>query len=489
MKKISREELQRKLKVLNPHWENSQVDDVIRKYKKRSYFDLLFPLVSKFSVNRAVILMGPRRVGKTVLLYQIIEEFIRQGEDPKNFFYVSLDVPLLHGLSLDELIQLYLEIFPGKKIEGTVIIFDEVQYLGDWDIHLKVLVDHHPQTRFIASGSAAAALKRKSRESGAGRFTDFMLPPLTFYEYLDLLDLRDVLLNDRGYGSPPEPKDIDGLNREFINYLNYGGFPEAIFNPDIQKAPDRYLRSDIIDKVLLRDLPSLYGIHDVQELNKLFGALAYQTGNEVTYESLSGSGIAKNTIKRYIDYLEAAFLIKTVKRIDDSGKMFQRTNYFKVYLTNPCMYSALFDLVDPEDSQTLGNLVETAIFSQWLHSPEVTNRIHYARWNGGKGEVDIVFLNPQDKVAWCVEVKWSDRFVERPMDLKSLLYFCGEHGLKTALVTTKSKRKTENIGSGFKFEFVESAIYCYAVGRNSIYNKKTLDGPEEILRAGDRITD
>lgn len=482
MRKITRDELKKKLQVLNPHWEHHHVDDVIRNYRKRGYFDLLFPLVKGSSVHRAVILMGPRRVGKTVLLYQVIDEFIRLGKDPTDLLFISLDTPLLHGLSLEDLVQLYQEIFPQKKMGNAVVMFDEVQYLSDWDVHLKVLVDHYKSTRFIASGSAAAALKRKSRESGAGRFTDFMLPPLTFYEYLHLLDLTGVLLEDRGPDILPVPKDLERLNREFINYLNYGGFPEAIFNPTIQKAPERYLRSDIIDKVLLRDLPSLYGIHDIQELNKLFGALAYQTGNEITYESLSTqSGVAKNTIKKYIEYLEAAFLIKTVKRIDDSGRRFQRTNYFKVYLTNPSMYAALFELLEDADTEILGNLVETAIFSQWLHHSEAMSLIHYARWDGGKGEVDIVFLNPQSKVEWCVEVKWSDRFVERPHDLKQLIHFCSQHRLKEAQVTTKSRRLTQSIGADFRLNFIESAVYCYVVGRSSILQQKPV-GLSEATR-------
>ena len=92
----------------------------------------------------------------------------------------------------------------------------------------------------------------------------------------------------------------------------------------------------LIKKVLLRDLPSLYGISDVQELNKLFTTIAFNTGNEITVESLAkSSGVSKNTIKKYIEYLEAAFLIKVVNRIDVTSRRFKRATFFKVYLTNP----------------------------------------------------------------------------------------------------------------------------------------------------------
>ncbi|MFZ0932074.1 MAG: AAA family ATPase, partial [Syntrophobacteraceae bacterium] len=117
------------------------------------------------------------------------------------------------------------------------ILFDEIQYLRDWEIHLKALVDTFREIKFIVSGSAAAALKLKSRESGAGRFTDFLLPPLTFYEYLALLDKLDIMI------APPEvPRsniqglrfydthDINELNKLFVHYLNYGGYPEVILS-------------------------------------------------------------------------------------------------------------------------------------------------------------------------------------------------------------------------------------------------------------------
>ena len=143
-----------------------------------------------------------------------------------------------------------------------------------------------------------------------------------------------------------QTNDIKWLNEKFIYYLNFGGYPEVIFSPQIQSDPARFIKSDIIDKVLLRDLPSLYGISDIQELNYLFITLAFNTANEVSLEELSkNSGVAKNTIKKYIEYLQAAFLIQVIHRVDRSSKRFRRTNYFKVYLTNPSMRAALFSPV------------------------------------------------------------------------------------------------------------------------------------------------
>lgn len=186
----------------------------------------------------------------------------------------------------------------------------------------------------------------KSRESGAGRFTEFVLPPLTFAEYLAFAGSEETLITEReeeGVGlNSYLATDIDALNSEFLNYLNYGGFPEAVMNPVIRANPSRFLRQDIIDKVLLKDLPSLYGISDTQELNRFFNVLAFNTGDELGLEDLSKhSNISKQKLPEYLEYLEAAYLIRRVHRIDDNALRLQRARTFKVYLTNPSVRAAL----------------------------------------------------------------------------------------------------------------------------------------------------
>ena len=93
-------------------------------------------------------------------------------------------------MSLEELFEKAREASGNDESEGQYVFFDEIQYLKDWERHLKTLVDSYPKAKFIVSGSAAAALRIKSSESGAERFHDFMLPPLTFQEFLHLQAYR-----------------------------------------------------------------------------------------------------------------------------------------------------------------------------------------------------------------------------------------------------------------------------------------------------------
>lgn len=474
MKKVTIQQIKHRMEFENPWFESPhEVPSSFTQYRPRTYLTLLYPLLKDdFKIRRAIVLLGPRRVGKTVLIHHAIDRLIKEGANPTNICYISVDHPIYTGLDLEQFISYYADISNiNIKKDKCWIFFDEIQYLKGWESYLKKIVDDHPNIKCLVSGSAAAALKLKSTESGAGRFTDFLLPPLTFHEYLYLQDQHNLVQvkEYKNKESDFSTNNIDLLNEKFLHYINFGGYPEVIFSPEIQSDPSRFIKSDIIDKVLLRDLPSLYGIDDIQELNYLFTTLAFNTANEVSLEALSkGSGLAKNTIKRYIQYLEAAFLIRCVHRIDINARRFRRANYFKVYLTNPSMRSALFEPITFED-EAIGDLVETAVYSQWFHSSYPD--LHYARW--GNGEVDIVSLGPKSQgVSWVVEIKFTDRPHRSPAsELKNLIQFCHTNNCTDVYVT--SKAITDRITCrNVPIDFIPASLYCYLLGYNIIASKQ-----------------
>lgn len=468
MQKIPFKQILKRIQAENIWWdEPNSIPDIYRGYRSRAYLQLLKPLLKKRDPHRAIVLMGPRRVGKTVLIHHAIQDLLNDGVPPQNICYFSVDNPLYTGMGLEQFLECYQKANQiNIKTDKYFVFFDEIQYLRDWEVHLKVIVDSYKNIKCCVSGSAAAALRLKSIESGAGRFTNFLLPPLTFPEYLELLNQEDLVEVSDEFGSICATKDIEELNKRFIHYINFGGYPEVIFSDEIQSDPGRFIKSDIVDKVLLRDLPSLYGIQDIQELNQLFATLAFNTANEVSLEELSkGSGVAKNTLKRYIEYLEAAFLIKIIHRVDINARRFKRANFFKVYLTNPSIRTALFTQTEAGDD-FLGYLAETAIFAQWFHSDV---KLHYARWKNG--EIDIVNMEPGGENSWAVEVKWSDRFYDRPMDLKNVFQFCHANNLRDIAVTTLTKCG-EITSNNVNIDFVPASLYCYTVGRNLLRGKK-----------------
>lgn len=473
MKDVSNQQVAEHLKRLNQWWQSGAMDETTLGFKPRAYLAPVRQLLLEPNLRRAVVLLGPRRVGKTILIRHLVADLLSRGVAANSIAYVEMDHPLLHGQSLEALIR---QIEAAAPNDGGVhyLFFDEIQSHKDWEQHLKPLVDHRPNLRILVSGSAAAALKRKSTESGAGRFTDFLLPPLTFSEYLELRPEPPAMHEE----SPGLYSliDVSRLNEQFVDYVNYGGYPELALSPAVRNNPERFVKSDIVDKVLLRDLPQLYGIKDIQELNSLFTLLAFNTAEEVSFEQLSQrSGVGKQTIQRYIEYLEAAFLIKRVFRVDQDGKRYQRERHFKVYLTNSAMHTGLFGSKMPDDAD-FGRLVETALFAQRFHEDA---RLNYARWGTDDCEVDLIESSQSLKPLAALEIKWSDRYIGKVENLKGLMRFIRTNKLQTAWATTRTQFDKRNI-EGSEIHQWPAAALAFHYGTRAV--KGRLAGYEAKIK-------
>ena len=234
-----------RLRLDNPWWTEKEIAPFYAQMHPRLYLDIFYPLVAESDLRRAIILMGPRRVGKTVMIFHTIQRLLANGVSPQNIIYISVETPIYNQILLEQLFNLAKRAL-GKSQNSTeqfYVFFDEIQYLRDWEVNLKSLVDTYYNVKFVASGSAAAALKKRSNESGAGRFTDFTLPPLTFYEYVHLKDYSHLMLplqmewTEGSIISANTTMDVAKLNQLFVDYINYGGYPEVVFSEKIQENP------------------------------------------------------------------------------------------------------------------------------------------------------------------------------------------------------------------------------------------------------------
>ena len=121
------------------------------------------------------------------------------------------------------------------------------------------------------------------------------------------------------------------------------------------------------------------------------------------------------------------------------------------------------------DDEAMGSLAETAVWSQWLHDTELSRSLHYARWKAGRQdlEVDIVSVDPRtQKPRFAVEIKWSDRALQAPAELRGLRELASRHRLaRPPLVTTRSVSMQAE-ASGLSIEFVPTALHAYTIARN-----------------------
>ena len=276
--------------------------------KRLVYYEALKILMHK-SIRRFVVLSGMRRVGKTTILYQIIDHLIDEGINPRNILYATFDNPILKLVNVENVLSIYETMYP---IEGTRYIFlDEVQYTENWELWMKVVYDSRKDIRLIATGSASPVLEKGSADSGTGRWSVLKIPTMSFYEYCRLLDLDLPAMPDNlhllelaGFSSAQLGDLMDKftpLQNHFNRYLTIGGFPELVLSDDDVYA-QRMLREDVVDKVIKRDVLSLFNIRSPLLMEKLFLYLCIN-GAEIfnaTTAAKELENISITTIESYI---------------------------------------------------------------------------------------------------------------------------------------------------------------------------------------------
>ncbi len=419
---INDDNLFQRLAFDNPWWEFTSGSEIkFRRPAKRVFFTPFFSRVEKADAGGLVILAGPLRAGKTVMVRQTMAQLIEKGVSPSSVCYCSMALPPLAGAEPERLLRVFSSHYGHGQESELFLFFDEVQYIQDWQKKLATLAEAWPKARFVAAVSSASPALTTGGTSADGRVSTFVLPPLTFLEFLRFRKTEDKLFGTATAADSSEkpanammlaPGALTALNDEFHRYVNFGGFPDGVLGQGVgggEGGPSQaFIRDGLADGVLHKDLAGLHGINDTRELNRLFALLARNTACEVSIEELAKAvSVAKNTLRKYLDYLESAFLIRRLSRVDRQAKQFQRAVAFKVYLTSPCLYAALFGPVSADD-EAFPRLAETALVSQWLGSG-AADSLAYASWRGGA--IDLLSIDPDSgKPDQVYELDWGDDY-------------------------------------------------------------------------------
>src|SRR5699024_9614573 len=206
---VSDEQVIKVLQQYNPWWRTpSAIKEESKPQKRLAYYEALKTLTHK-SIRRFAVLSGMRRVGKTTILYQIIEHLIDEGVNPKNILYVTFDNPILKLVHAEHVLSIYEAMYPLEGIR--YIFFDGVQYTENWELWIKVIYDSRKDIRLIATGSASPVLEKGTADSGTGRWSVLKIPTMSFYEYCRLLNLDMTIL--------PDVLRLSGLSYKWCAYL------------------------------------------------------------------------------------------------------------------------------------------------------------------------------------------------------------------------------------------------------------------------------
>ncbi len=465
MHTIADNDLFQRLAFDNPWWEfKADTKIEFRNPPKRIFFPAFYDLISGNPSSDVQVLAGPLRAGKTVMMRQAIAALVESGVKPTSIFYCNMTVPSYTAADAATLFEMFCRRYRHGPDAKLYVFYDEVQYVKDWEQELLKLADMRPNACIVAAVSSLIT----GQTSHGGRLSTFVLPPLTFLEFLRFRNSEEKIFgHEKGLNNAPmalRANALPALNMEFYRYINFGGFLEGIIMSKEGTPAPTFIRDGVADKVLHKDLASLQGVNDAQELNRLFSVLAFNTAREVTMDELAKTiGIAKNTLRKYLDYLESAFLIRRLTRVDRDAKKFQRAVAFKVYLTAPCLYSALYAPVAMKD-QFFKRLAETALVSQWLGSPHMAN-LAYASWRGGS--IDLLSLDPNTgQPDHVYELDWDNRYGRPGKGPEELIGFVeGTNRKANPYILTASIARPATM-RGIDFTLAPLALYTYWLERD-----------------------
>lgn len=438
---VSQNELIERFSFHNPWWREKRVSPDLRLSFERP---ILLDLLSHLKLNRILVIKGPRRTGKTTLIYQIIDHLLEEGVSPKDVLYLSFDDINLR-LPLEETFSAF-EIYRGRPLsEGEAFIFlDEIQFLSNWELTVKLYFDRKYPIKFIASGSSATLLTQ-DLESLAGRTIEEVIYPFSFAE-MALYSLKDkqfVTLFSQlkasfdPFSEPtvllaPYKKELEII---FQSYLKHGGFPHLLEEP--KELYPRLLSEDVIQKVIYRDLTELYQIRQPSSLERLFSYLGKTTAGIVNLTTLSQNlDLSRPAVENYISFLEKAFLYFRLSKYSHSAKETARSNP-KGHVIDPGIASLFL----APDNQALESMVAAKLY-------QVYGRNLYF-WRN-RGEVDLVLKQGWNKKLVPIEIKNTSQ-----IEVDSLLEFVKKFKTKQGLYLYRGPYKRKAV-TGFK-------IICYPI--------------------------
>jgi hypothetical protein len=413
-------------------------------------------------IPQMLSITGPRRIGKSTLLHQLIKRLFDNGVDPDRLVYYSFDDPIL-ALPRTDVANFFATLMQMAKdrsdVATTYFFFDEIQRLENWELYLKKYYDLKYPIKVVISGSASSPIFKKSRESLLGRVKDYHLLPFSFREFV-LYRLKESKLSASiqtisgfggeirmGFAAPPLelktklPKILaESEFREFLDsalstYFFNGGFPETW---QFENPTDRldYLYDNHVKKVIYEDLVLAAEFRKPEMLKQFYVSLLEKPGTEVSMKSLSNEiGISSQQIEKYFPLLEMTDLVYRLPKFRKSPVRV-RSGSFKCYLVDLALRNAVLRVPENvfQDNSIQGLYAENLVFLA-LRKWEGILQLDYYR----EKNVEVDFIVHTSPGAFLpVEVKYRNSITAIDFNpAKSFLNRFGKRENRFALMVTK----------------------------------------------------
>lgn len=419
--------------IQNPWWKTKRVSESKLGNIRRSEFD---PLKEELEDKKITCLLGPRRSGKTTLMYELIGNLLKKGVSERNILFISFDSPRIR-LNLEHNFDAALRDFSNTMIrepidtlsEKTYIFLDEIHKLDDWGNIIKYWQDLGLKIKFIVSGSSSLRILKGGGESLLGRINFRLILPLKFSEFTG----REVSADFGDFSGIKRVHDELLLEKNDLiikldEYILKGGFPEVFDIKDIEKAYEVLKQYKTL--TINRDILDLKDIKEPRILSDLADLLSDHMSQRISYSAFADIlNIKVDTVKNYISYLEECFLIYTAYLYSKKQVISTRKEK-KLYFVDCGLRNSLLlkEIDDLEKTKIIENIVFFHILS--LKKRELFPRIFY--WlDRTRNEVDIVITLKNEVIP--IEVKYSDNIGKK--DIKGLINFCEEFKTRGLVIT------------------------------------------------------
>jgi len=312
--------------------------------------------------GKVVVIYGARRTGKTTLL----REFLK--DEPEPYLLVSGEDITIQDYLASQSIE-KLRAFVGNN---RLLVVDEAQKVQNIGLNLKLIVDHIPGIRIIATGSSSFDLARSVGEPLTGRKTTLKQYPLAQLEIGTIEQRHETAAR-------------------LESRLVYGSYPEVVLLED-NRVREQYLK-EIVSSYLYKDILELEGIRQSAKIGRLLQLIAFQIGKEVSYTELGTSlGMSKNTVDHYLDLLEKAFVIQRLGGFSRNLRS-EITKNSRYYFVDNGVRNALINNFNPVQLRTdVGELWESYLVMERMKRQEyLQEQANNYFWRTyAKNELDLV---------------------------------------------------------------------------------------------------
>lgn len=365
-------EIDAELYKQNPWWEKKFEE---KSYERKIYLNEIFKNIKSKEI---IFLIGLRRIGKTTIIKQTIQNLLNQKIKPEDIFFMSMDAFNILKYSIHDLIENYRKLHKKSTSDFFYLFLDEVVSKDGFEQELKSLYDND-NIKIICSSSTATTMRDKKVHL-TGRTRTIEIMPLTFAEFLQFKEAKI------------EKADKAKIESYFKDYLKIGGIPHYVLTEDRQ-----YL-NELIESIIYKDIISYHKISSEKVIKELFILLCQRVGKPTSYNKLAKIlKISVDSVKRYVSYFEKAYLFYIVDRYSKSYNE-KVTSPKKIYIGDVGIKNLITDFKD------LGASFENLVFLKI----KAQNPSYYL-----KDSIEIDFITKKT----LVEAKYGQRMNSNQLKL------------------------------------------------------------------------